>query len=73
MLKGLDPQTITAVCVLAGSVWFIFHLLLAPIKEKQKLFEERLDKLEDGQNKLEAGQARLEAKLDQLLKDRKQP
>ena len=62
MIESLNPQTaqailvlcsvVIAICGLLTGLGFIFNMLLAPLKEKQAVFERRLDKIEAKLDKL---------------------
>ena len=85
MIESLNPQTaqailvlcsvVIALCALLTGLGFIFNMLLAPVKEKQVVFEAKLGSFETELKEVKQNQARfekrlgsIEAKLDLLLK-----
>ena len=58
--------TVTALCAVLAGIGLILNMVIAPLKQKQALFESELKEVKQNQGRLEKGQARLEGKLDKL-------
>ena len=78
MFEGLDPQTsqaiaalssvVIALCSLLAGLALIFNMLLAPVKEKQAVFESELKEVKQSQVRFESDLKEIKIKLDMLLK-----
>ena len=44
-MKGIDPQTVIAVCALVSVLYGLIHLAVAPLKSDMKRLEAKVDRL----------------------------